>query len=397
MDEITRHRIEKEIEQFIASIDRSAVCELASAYHPKKQPCRIFDVEKKGAFNICFPVEFLEDATGARATGERWMVRIPLLPRLAFPEEKLRGEIATMKFIAEKTTIPIPYLHGYSIGKVNVLGLPFMLLEFIDGKPLINVNVSELPDAEMRRFFAKLGDIYLQLFQHKFDHIGALTLDSNNEHWVFENNRPLSVLMNEQTLANLNPCRFISPNQVYHSTVDYVFMIHQAILDDLHRVPGSISSEEDARAYLYNIHQSRQYLMEWIKPELNHGPFVLMHGDLRSSNIIVDDNLNIVSVLDWEWTHTIPAQMFVAPSWFTGYELIGVTKEYDRLHYEALVFNFEMETRAIERRYHPECRDIRELPLAKLWTKSFGSPDLFIAHGLMQPLYFGNRMSRKLS
>nr|KMM66373.1 hypothetical protein CPAG_02712 [Coccidioides posadasii RMSCC 3488] len=145
----------------------------------------------------------------------------------------------------------------------------------------------------------------------KFNHIGALTLDSNDKNWVFEHNRPLSILMNEQTLAGFNPSRLIAPNQVFHSAIDYIFMIHQALLDEFHLRRDSVCGESDARSYLYGLHNSRQFLIDWVKPEHNHGPFVLMHGDLRSANILVDDDLNIVSVLDWEWSHTIPLQMFV--------------------------------------------------------------------------------------
>ncbi|ODH50031.1 hypothetical protein GX48_03836 [Paracoccidioides brasiliensis] len=39
-----------------------------------------------------------------------------------------------------------------------------------------------------------LFDIYIQLYRQQFGHVGALTLDSNNENWVFKHNRrpPLS-------------------------------------------------------------------------------------------------------------------------------------------------------------------------------------------------------------
>lgn len=96
MDLITQHRVKQDAERFIASIDPSAVCDVASSFHPAKKKCRIFGDVKKGGFNVCFPVEFTEDAVDG-GTPERWMVRVPVLPRLAFPEEKIRSEIATMK------------------------------------------------------------------------------------------------------------------------------------------------------------------------------------------------------------------------------------------------------------------------------------------------------------
>ncbi|EQL34180.1 hypothetical protein, variant [Blastomyces dermatitidis ATCC 26199] len=390
MDLITQHRIKKEAQDFIASIDQSAVCELATSFHPAKKRCRIFDEVKKGGFNVCFPVEFTNDSNSNSTSNERWMVRIPILPRLAFPEEKLRSEIATMKFVTENTTIPIPHLHGYSIKRNNSLGLPFMLLSYVEGKSLFTVEVRKLSDRERRQFFTKLGDIYIQLFQHQFDRIGALTLDADDVHWVFDHNRPLSVLMNDQSLAGIESCRLIAPNQTFHSTIDYAYTIHQALLDDFYRRRDSIIGEDDAYSYIYSLHKSCCFLMKWVKPEYNHGPFILMHGDLRSANILVDDDLNIVSVLDWEWSHTIPVQMFIPPSWLDGLELVGSAKMPHRLLYESMLFTLEMETRRRESEYHPECRHLDQLPLAKIWRKSLRSPDLFIAHALLQPLYFGD-------
>lgn len=101
MDQLTRHLLDKEVKEFIDSIEPSLVCKLASSLHPEKKPCQIFSNPKKGSYNICFPVVFtatdrIANVESIQST-ERWMIRIPLLPRLAFPEEKIRGEIATMK------------------------------------------------------------------------------------------------------------------------------------------------------------------------------------------------------------------------------------------------------------------------------------------------------------
>jgi hypothetical protein len=41
----------------------------------------------------------------------------------------------------------------------------------------------------------------------------------------------------------------------------------------------------------------------------DHGPFRLVHGDFGHNNVIVDDNFNILSVIDWEGSFVGPAEM----------------------------------------------------------------------------------------
>jgi hypothetical protein len=94
MDQICRCLVDDVTDAFIASIDRSKICDLASTFHPEHKLCRVFCEPTKGSYNICFPVVFL---LGEGVTDEKWVIRIPLTLRLAFPEEKMRGEIATMK------------------------------------------------------------------------------------------------------------------------------------------------------------------------------------------------------------------------------------------------------------------------------------------------------------
>lgn len=49
-------------------------------------------------------------------------------------------------------------------------------------------------------------------------------------------------------------------------------------------------------------------------------PFVLAHPDLRCGNIIVDESFHILGILDWEFTSTIPQQLFMPPPWITGHD-----------------------------------------------------------------------------
>lgn len=50
--------------------------------------------------------------------------------------------------------------------------------------------------------------------------------------------------------------------------------------------------------------------------------FILMHTDLRCSNILVDDQLRIVGVIDSEWAGTVPVEFFAPPFWILDSEQI---------------------------------------------------------------------------
>ncbi|EER37404.1 conserved hypothetical protein [Histoplasma capsulatum H143] len=396
MDQLTRHLIEKEVKSFIDAIQPSSVCKLASSLHSEKKPCQIFSDPKKGSYNICFPVVFTDSADDlpdveSTESAERWMIRIPLLPRLAFPEEKMRGEIATMKYIAEKTTIPIPRLVEYSINRDNILGLPFMAVEYITGKTLYETDVPRLPEELKSHLFGQLADVYIQLYRQQFDHVGALTLDSNDENWVFEHNRPLTIELNDQELCGMKSSEIIPAHRTYNSTIDYTYAILKLVFNDFYHGKDSVFDEEDARNYLYAIFASQGIVMDWVDQRDNHGPFILMHGDFRPPNIFVDDDLNIISIIDWEWSHTVPPQMFVPPSWITGQELPAATKTPFDLPFSFYVFQFQIASREREDKCHNPDKKLKFiLPLVRLWSRYLRSDTMFVAYALLKPCYFGN-------
>ncbi len=119
-DEIVRHRVRAARDFFIDSIDPAAVCRLASSYH-NDDSCALFKPAKRGSFNVCFFVEFsppigrhvaavseserasgVSDGTASSEGGDckcdRWVVRIAITPHLAFVDEKLQTEVATMRY-----------------------------------------------------------------------------------------------------------------------------------------------------------------------------------------------------------------------------------------------------------------------------------------------------------
>jgi hypothetical protein len=71
-----------------------------------------------------------------------------------------------------------------------------------------------------------------------------------------------------------------------------------------------------------------------VSTDFDGGPFILMHGDLNQQNILVDNDYNITGIIDWEWSTTVPFQLFAMPPTAihpyktpTPAELVGEEKE----------------------------------------------------------------------
>lgn len=109
-DRIVQSRVHRERDQFIAAIHEDDICRLASSHH-NGDPCKFFKPPSRGSYNICYFVQFLShgpDIVADTGSGngkhfrdayvEKWVVRVPLAPCLAFGgRNKLESEIATMQ------------------------------------------------------------------------------------------------------------------------------------------------------------------------------------------------------------------------------------------------------------------------------------------------------------
>ena len=85
---LTAQQVEDTIQTFINSIDKTAVCDLASK-HNGGRPCRVID-QRNGSFNICFFVLF-EDKNVT------WVLRIPIGPVTTNAWAKIASEVATTR------------------------------------------------------------------------------------------------------------------------------------------------------------------------------------------------------------------------------------------------------------------------------------------------------------
>ncbi|KAH9883479.1 hypothetical protein F4778DRAFT_788550 [Xylariomycetidae sp. FL2044] len=131
----------------------------------------------RGGNNIIFRLEYKVGSSAA--------LRIPCKGIVKCPEEKTAYDVATMRYIAEKTTIPVAKVDHYGTAAENPLGLgPFIIImDYIDHEttmsevfndPFINSSESHVLDPDvstekLELLYRQMANIVLQLSTLTFD------------------------------------------------------------------------------------------------------------------------------------------------------------------------------------------------------------------------------------
>ncbi len=125
--------------------------------------------------------------------------------------------------------------------------------------------------------------------------------------------------INMQELEGLQPSKiqslFYNDKGSLTSANDYVAMLLQIANNAFANGRNSVSERDQGEDALYHLHIFREYAKGWMDCRLDQGPFVLVHGDFEPFNLIVNEHMDIASVLDWEWSRVVPIQFFKPPLW----------------------------------------------------------------------------------
>jgi len=81
-------------------------------------------IPQAGGFNACLQMNFEHRGS--------LLIRFPQPGTIRFPEEKIRREVAMMRYIADFTAIPVPFVLRYGMSDEGPAGMgPFILMEYI--------------------------------------------------------------------------------------------------------------------------------------------------------------------------------------------------------------------------------------------------------------------------
>jgi hypothetical protein len=252
-----------------------------------------------------------------------------------FLEEKVRNEVAIMRYILDQTSIPAPFVLDWGTRKDSPLELgPFMIMEFVDhhtsmydvlnipgcSRACRGILDPDFDENELEGLYGEMADILLQLSQPSFSHIGSL---GQVDDFTWEvRYRPLSLPMNELIrLGSLPQGCLPSLDTTFDTASSYFESLAELHIMHLrNRRNDAIDSADDcrrkfvARCLFRKLAREQKLTERWASFE--HGPFKLWCDDFRPGNVLLNKNSKITGVVDWEFSYAAPIEFSYAPHWW---------------------------------------------------------------------------------
>ncbi|RDB27521.1 Altered inheritance of mitochondria protein 9, mitochondrial [Hypsizygus marmoreus] len=296
-----------------ASLNIPALLEVAT--HTLGSECYRMDKLYEGGFNQVYNLAFRDENINA-------IVRINMpygggvdvIPPLEERQDRVQSEAATLKWLRENTSIPVPRVFAYDGNPDSNVGAAYIIEERIIGQPLH--DVWENLDLESRnKIIQQLAPMQAQLLKASFPLIGSLYEDISaptaSRFYVGRSAPPVQV---ERHKINRGPWR--TPREYLHSVITEQI---QEITFDEERVwaarkhnkaDESGCNIEDFKA----LYSAILHLVDNVQllDECDH-TFCLSHPDFTTRNMLVayDDPTSVVAILDWEGAR-------IQPWWFTS-------------------------------------------------------------------------------
>ncbi|KAK3316862.1 hypothetical protein B0H66DRAFT_478142 [Apodospora peruviana] len=300
---------------------------LAVAHLPHEYADAAIAPFAQGAFHCLYTIT----AASAASPQPQYLMRVALP---ADPFFKIESEVATMEYVREHSSLPIPRVIAFCSDASNPLGFEWILMEkIVDGVPLDDVWDDMTFEAKtkltldfahrikplMDLRFSLLGNIYFSDVWNEF-----IIVNNNNtdvdigvgskyaigrmvhprffagkrlflpaDRGPFRSSRDLvmaEMSMVRQTISHLAPL----PGMDYYSAVDeFLARDHPQVLDTFDR--------------LYQAATKTTHFFPADPEEKDNSPNILWHDDLSGKNVLVNPGTHeLVGVIDWESTCVVP-------------------------------------------------------------------------------------------
>lgn len=279
----------KGLEDMLAEVDLEGLRSIASGLRDGRA-CTISEKYTCGAYNLVFEIIFddgvswiarLRSASPMQAVSQEFVFESP-----TYKQHVMESEIATMEYIREHTTIPVPKVYAFETTSQNPAKLPYILMECIHGWRA-PPRLQDLPAPVLHKIMDQLAEVLIQLSTVQFPEIGYLHKDSDGQYRIDA--------MLDRKGHRVGPLKTALAYYKWRANQPLVRSNDSAI--DL--------QEAQFHSYLYKL--ALPFLMDGFRSE---GPFPLAHNDLGVHNMLFDEQWRLLAVIDWTGACVVPWESF---------------------------------------------------------------------------------------
>lgn len=286
-----------------------------------------------------------------------------------------------------------------------------MVLDYIGGQPLTKKMLRTGSEEHRRRFLEEMVDILAQLRGLEFPQRGSLMPNTTGgiwaRLWAFISPREESFVP-PSTLGSKSGTKRVGAFSMRKNEVQVMgytvprltaatskefFGQQYQLLQDLWRIPCQELRQEEAERQEFALHAlslEKAYEILGLEGDSSEDIFCLSHHDLRTKNIIVDDELHVRGVTDWEFSATVPRHAFLPPEWVTGHDIGSIGSTLPSEFMSVLSTRKQLSSSHFQLAQHWNYGDSLRLPMAYIFL-DLSNLDLLFYRYIYPRLYQGPR------
>ncbi len=194
-------------------------------------------------------------------------------------------------------------------------------MDKMPGESLHHWDFSTLPRERRIFLFSQLGDILGQLQRLRFGSTGSLYPGPNGDA-TFTIGSSLYLIENDSAV---NLGGYDKTQTTFSSAFDAVKDMF-TILEKAYDIPITDGGPDiTIKREIFAMNSLKSSLSDSAHPFWSREtPMMLSHGDLRCANIMVDENMQIQAIIDWEWVLILPQQLCTPPLWVYDHDPRGI-------------------------------------------------------------------------
>ncbi|KAM5439801.1 hypothetical protein MferCBS31731_004211 [Microsporum ferrugineum] len=265
----------------------------------------------QGAFNRLYHI--VQCGNDAASGGYLMRVTLPVDPQF-----KTLSEVATLAWVRENTSLPVPRVVAYNSSHANELRFEWILMEKMAGRPLADVwgSMTWVLKEELTAGIARHS---AELFSRRLSGIGNLYFATGLDNFT-DRTEPSNSQKCEAARFVLgrivsmpffwgNHFTYDIPRGAFDLGSEWLSARLQFIQLDCEKTIRESEDEDDieeAQKTLPVVKRLTKAIRLISREEKPTVSTVLLHDDLSMHNILVDEDGKLQGIVDWECTSTVP-------------------------------------------------------------------------------------------